>query len=196
MFANILRLGIINYCIQKRLSLLVLVPLRVRDNYVHKFRWTTYKFALSASTNFYCGQSTASLLKLSSTKMAPTTRQSTRNQRLKSSFVNIKTTREFIFKIRDENRKFEKACEQMVILNGLMKDISVRIERAMKADNNIHHYTLSQKSHIVEGIKYMFYLYAKKKVEEIDDLETEFYNTTGIVWDDNLLETSDTGNTI
>ena len=132
----------------------------------------------------------------SSTKMAPTTRQSTRNQRLKSSFVNIKTTREFIFKIRDENRKFEKACEQMVILNGLMKDISVRIERAVKADNNIHHYTLSQKSHIVEGIKYMFYLYAKKKVEEIDDLETEFYNTTGIVWDDNLLETSDTGNTI
>ena len=37
-------------------------------------------------------------------------------------------------------------------------------------------------------------MYAKKKVEEIDDLETEFYNTTGIVWDDTLLDTSDTGN--
>ena len=125
--------------------------------------------------------------------MAPTTRQAARNAVLKSSLVNIKTTREFIFKIRDENKKFDKAYQQMVILHGLLKDISVRIKRAQRADNRTHDYTLSQKWHIVEGVNYMFYLYAKKKLNEIDDLETEFYNTTGIVWDAALLDTSDTG---
>ena len=79
------------------------------------------------------------------------------------------------------HRKFNRACDQMSLLDQRIKDMQVRYQRAIKNKNNTARYTLRQRLAVMTGVKMMFYGYASAQADKMDALrekiEISFYTT-------------------
>ncbi len=93
---------------------------------------------------------------------------------------------ELIYKLRDMNRKFRLACSQLILINNLIEETEVRLQRAKVAGRHSHRYILRHKLITLEGISCMFYAYAYGRAEELEVLQQELYEETGIAWNDEL----------
>ena len=69
-----------------------------------------------------------------------------------------------------ENR-FRKACEQMVIMNRYIKDLTDRFNEADAAGNKTMRYTLRLRLSVIEGVRNMFYEFAAQKALTITQLQ-------------------------
>ena len=106
------------------------------------------------------------------------------------SLLNMKATRELIYKIRDINKKFRVACSQLILLNNAIDEAEVRYHRAQAAERRSYRYTLRLKLCTLEGVRNMFYEYASSHADELEKLQLKLYEDTGIVWNDALAEDS------
>ena len=106
------------------------------------------------------------------------------------SLLNMKATRELIYKIRDINKKFRVACSQLILLNNAIDEAEVRYHRAQAAERRSYRYTLRLKLCTLEGVRNMFYEYASSHADELEKLQLKLYEDTGIVWNDTLAEDS------
>ena len=71
------------------------------------------------------------------------------------------------------HRKFNRACDQMTLLDQRIKDMQVRYKRAMRNNKNAFKYTLRQRLAVITGIKMMFYEYASAQADKMDDLREQ-----------------------
>lgn len=108
----------------------------------------------------------------------------------KTSLLNMKTTRETIYKIRDMNKKFRRACSNLILINNLIDEVEVRYNRAVAADRRSYRYILRLRLCTLEGVRNMFYEYAYSRADELEKMQLKLYNTTGIAWNDQLAEES------
>ncbi len=106
------------------------------------------------------------------------------------SLLNMKATRELIFKIRDINKKFRVACSQLILLNNAIDEAEVRYHRAQDAERRSYRYTLRLKLCTLEGVRNMFYEYASSHADELEKLQMRLYREFGIVWSESLAEDS------
>ena len=67
-------------------------------------------------------------------------------------------------------RKFNRACDQMTLLDQRISDTKMRYNRAIKNRNNAFRYTLRQRLAVLSGVKMMYYEYASKMADEMDDM--------------------------
>ncbi|KAL4223786.1 hypothetical protein ACF0H5_017252 [Mactra antiquata] len=65
-------------------------------------------------------------------------------------------------------RQFQRACDQVVLLNGRLRACSVRYKRAKSTNTRSMRYPLRLRLAVVEGIRNMFYEYATKKAREVE----------------------------
>ena len=107
------------------------------------------------------------------------------------SSVNTDTTREEIYKIKDLNRKFRLCCNQLVRINNLIEDVEIRYNRSQAENRRSYRYILRLKLCTLEGVRNVFYEYAYAKADELEKMQLDLYNRTGIAWDDSLAEESD-----
>ena len=74
------------------------------------------------------------------------------------------------------NRKFNRACDQMSLLDQRIKDMQVRYQRAIKNKKNATRYTLRQHLAVMTGVKMMFYEYASAQADKMDALREKMEN--------------------
>ena len=103
-----------------------------------------------------------------------------------NSFLNMETTKECIYKIRDLNRKFRLSCSQLLLLNNHIEETEVRYNRSKAENRRSYRYILRMKLSILECVRNLFYEYAYEAADELETMQLELYNRTGIKWNETL----------
>ena len=110
-----------------------------------------------------------------------------------STFVlNMKNTREEIYKIRYLNKKFRLSCSQLIHINNLIEDVESRYNRSQAENRRSYRYILRLKLCSLEGVRNMFYEYAYAQADILEKMQTDFYHRTGIAWNEDLAQESNT----
>ena len=96
-----------------------------------------------------------------------------------------------IYRIRDLNRKFRLACQQLILINSLIDETTMRYSRSQAENRCSYRYILRLKLCSLEGTRNMFYEYAYAKADQLEKMQLELFNRTGIAWSDDLARESD-----
>ena len=67
-------------------------------------------------------------------------------------------------------RQFRRACDQIVLMNLQLKEIGIRYKRAKHTGQRSFRYPLRLKLAVVEGVRNMYYDFARQKAEEVEAL--------------------------
>ena len=89
------------------------------------------------------------------------------------------TTQDLINQIRQEDRKFRRACQQVAILNNQLTDLKQRYERAARMDRKSFRCSARLRVASMEGVRNMMYQYAEAKCEEIEELQDQLMALMG-----------------
>lgn len=81
-------------------------------------------------------------------------------------------------KLNDSQLKFERACQQIVLLDQKIKDLEVRYKQAVKRKQNSFRYNLRLKLSVYTGIKMMYHHYAGTKADELTRLHRQRHTST------------------
>ena len=95
--------------------------------------------------------------------------------------------------LQDKGSKQEVrlSCTQLIHLNNLIEETEVRYNRSQQVNHRSYRYILRLKLCSLEGVRNMFYEYAYAKADELEKMQLDLYNKTGIAWSDALAEESD-----
>ena len=75
----------------------------------------------------------------------------------------------------ESERRFKRACEQIVQLNYSLDSLQQRYNKAKKDNHRSFRYSLRLKIAVVDGMRNMYYDYAHKKAESIAELRQELF---------------------
>lgn len=67
--------------------------------------------------------------------------------------------------------KFEKACTQLRTLNAKIADVQLRYDRAASINQRAFRYSLRIQLVELEGVRNMFWQYARKRAEQLDNMK-------------------------
>ena len=73
----------------------------------------------------------------------------------------------------DMETKFERACSQLTILNSKIAEIQIRYDRAAAVNRRSFRYSLRIQLVELEGVRNMYYQYARAKAEELDHMKQQ-----------------------
>ena len=72
--------------------------------------------------------------------------------------------------------KFQKACEQVLVLNNMMKELQIRYDRAARDNLRTYRYAFRLRLCTVEGLRNTLYDYVTQKADDIEQMEEEMRN--------------------
>ena len=72
--------------------------------------------------------------------------------------------------LRNAEKAFKRACDEIVSLNRQLDDLSKRYDHATKQNRRSFRYSIRLRMAVTEGARNMFYEYATAKADEIADL--------------------------
>lgn len=75
----------------------------------------------------------------------------------------------------DSERRFKRACEQIVQLNYSLDALQQRYNKAKKDNHRSFRYSLRLRIAVVDGMRNMYYDYAHNKAETIAELRQELF---------------------
>ena len=75
----------------------------------------------------------------------------------------------------DNERRFERACEQIVQLHYSLEALQQRYNKAKKDNHKSFRYSLRLRIAVVDGMRNMYYDYAHKKAEVVVELRQELF---------------------
>ena len=71
-------------------------------------------------------------------------------------------------------RKFRKACKQVILLNNQVQDSNIRYLQAVKSNRKSFRYVGRLKLATIEGVRDMIYEYAARAADELDTMQDKF----------------------
>ena len=71
-------------------------------------------------------------------------------------------------------RKFRKACSQVILLNNRIQDGQIRYNRAVQAKRKAYRYVGRLNLATLEGVRNMIYEYAARAADELDVMQDKF----------------------
>ena len=80
------------------------------------------------------------------------------------------------YTLSEAERRFRKACDQIVMLNQRLGEVQKRYKNAKKTNNRSFRYNLRLKLAVIEGSRNMFYDYAYSKADQVAELRRELFN--------------------
>ena len=80
------------------------------------------------------------------------------------------------FTLTDAERRFRKACDQIVMLNQRLGDVQKRYKNAKRSNNRAFRYNLRLKLAVIEGARNMYYDYAYVKADQVAQLRREMFD--------------------
>lgn len=78
-------------------------------------------------------------------------------------------------KLVESERRFKRACEQIVQLNYSLDALQQRYNKAKKDNHRSFRYSLRLRIAVVDGMRNMYYDYAHKKAEAVAELRQELF---------------------
>ena len=97
------------------------------------------------------------------------------------------------FSLVDSERRFKRACEQIVQLNYKMSDLQSRYSRAKAENHRSFRYSLRLRLAVVEGLRNMYYDYAHNKAQTVADLRREMYGEDVQIISDDMSDSGSDG---
>lgn len=89
----------------------------------------------------------------------------------------------------ESERRFKRACEQIVQLNYSLDALQQRYNKAKKDNHRSFRYSLRLRIAVVDGMRNMYYDYAHKKAEAIAELRQELFGeVVDIVSDESVAD--------
>ena len=79
------------------------------------------------------------------------------------------------FTLLEAERRFKKACDQIIMLNQRVSDIKKSYKDAKMNKNRHFQARLRRKLAMIEDTRVMFHDYARMKAEKIADLRAEIF---------------------
>ena len=95
---------------------------------------------------------------------------------LKLYNIIMKVSLDKRFTLSDAERRFRRACDQIVLLNQKLGEVQKRYKKARSTNNRSFRYNLRLKLAVIEGARNMFYDYAYTKADQVADLRRELFN--------------------
>ena len=86
--------------------------------------------------------------------------------------------------IRTLDRKFRRACDQILLLNNCIDDLQSRYSSAMQLNRRSFRYSLRLKLATLEGVRNMFYEYASRCADSLEGLQADLLPGEGEPVDD------------
>ena len=80
------------------------------------------------------------------------------------------------FTLSDAERRFRRACDQIVLLNQKLGEVQKRYKNARRTNNRSFRYNLRLKLAVIEGVRNMYFDYAYAKADQVADLRRELFN--------------------
>ena len=80
-----------------------------------------------------------------------------------------------IYKLEETERHLVRSCEQIILLNGKIRGLTKRYESAKAEGFRSFRYNNRVKLAVFEGVRNVFYEYARDMAEDIADLRRELY---------------------
>lgn len=77
--------------------------------------------------------------------------------------------------LAENERRFKRACEQIVQLNYSLDSLQQRYNKAKKDNHRSFRYSLRLRIAVVDGMRNMYYDYAHKKAEAVAELRQELF---------------------
>ncbi|WAR01288.1 hypothetical protein MAR_007846 [Mya arenaria] len=74
--------------------------------------------------------------------------------------------------------RFQRACDQIVLLNIRLEDTQKRYKRAKNENHRVFRYPLRLRLASIEGVRNMYYDYAFNMAERVAELRQELFNET------------------
>ena len=79
------------------------------------------------------------------------------------------------FFLIDNEKKFKRACKQILQLNQRMDEMQFRYTKAKQANHRSFRYNLRLRLAVIEGLRNMYYDYAHHKAEAVAELRRELF---------------------
>ena len=73
----------------------------------------------------------------------------------------------------------------------MIEETEIHYNRSQAENRRSYRYILRLKLCTLEGVRNMFYEYAYAKADELEKMQLELYNKSGIAWNDALAQESD-----
>jgi hypothetical protein len=89
-----------------------------------------------------------------------------------------------ILEIRHVDRKFRRARKQILILNEKIESLIIRYRRSMRDGRKAFKCAERLQVATIEGVRNMYYEYARRQCEIMDDLQDALKALTGEEYDD------------
>ena len=83
------------------------------------------------------------------------------------------STEYLISEMRILDKKFRRACRQIVLLNNKLEGLQVRYDRAYKVNRRSFRYSIRLQLATLEGMRNMFYEYACRRADELEALQDQ-----------------------
>ena len=80
--------------------------------------------------------------------------------------------------------KFRRSCDQVVLMNQTLSNLTHRYKKAKTDNRRSFRYPLRLRLAVVEGIRNMYYDYAKQKADEVKTLKDALEDQTESDCDD------------
>ena len=95
-----------------------------------------------------------------------------------------KGAHDLIKKIQHVDRKFRRARKQILVLNSQIESLLVRYQRSSDQGQKAFRCATRLQVTTVEGVRDMFYEYARLQCQDMDDLQCKLKQLTGEEYDD------------
>ena len=86
--------------------------------------------------------------------------------------------------IVNKERRFHRACSQIVLLNRHLDNLQLRYDRAHRDNMRTFRYSLRIKLSALEGVRNMYVEYASMKADELMDLQCQLLEQTTLSGED------------
>ena len=87
-----------------------------------------------------------------------------------ADILDDKAFRELKTKLERLETNFRRACDQIVLMNKKLEACNVRYRRAKRCDTKSFRYPLRLRLSVTEGVRNMYYAYAQRKAEQVDEM--------------------------
>ncbi len=77
---------------------------------------------------------------------------------------------ELYLELNETERQFQRACDQVVLLNGKLEGLQQRYDKARQENHRSFRYNLRLKMASAEGVRNAYYEYACVKAEKIAEM--------------------------
>ena len=93
--------------------------------------------------------------------------------------------------MRQMDRTFKRACEQLVLLNNRIKDTQSRYDRAVKKSRHSFRYHNRLRLVTLEGVRNVLWQYANSRADRLDDMQDRLMEEFNVDWDEVCAEGDD-----